>query len=111
MSSFKTRSRLRIPAAVFNALGDETRLYLVSKLSAGPPQSIAQLTDGSELTRQAITKHLHILETAGVVRSLRAGRENLFEFEPKAFEELKTYLDLVSKWDHELERLKEFVED
>ncbi|MGH9776710.1 MAG: ArsR/SmtB family transcription factor, partial [Candidatus Acidiferrales bacterium] len=64
-------------APVFAALGDETRLSLVAKLCGGRPQSISQLAEGSNLTRQAITKHLRVLESAGVVRSVRSGRENL----------------------------------
>ena len=99
-------------APVFAALGDETRLSLVAKLCDGSPQSISQLTEGSTLTRQAITKHLRVLESAGIVRSVRVGRESLFEFEPKPMDEIKAYLDRVSaQWDDALERLKSFVED
>jgi DNA-binding transcriptional ArsR family regulator len=69
------------------------------------------LTEGSKLTRQAITKHLHVLEGAGIVRSVRAGRESLFEFDPKPMEEVKSYLEQVSEqWDRVLGRLKAFVE-
>lgn len=96
---------------MFAALGDATRLSLVTKLCAGQRQSISQLAKGSNLTRQAITKHLRVLETAGVVHSVRSGRESLFEFEPEPIEEIKIYLDLVSKqWDQTLARLKTFVE-
>jgi len=102
----------RAQAPVFAALGDATRLSLVAKLCRGRPSSISQLTKGSRLTRQAITKHLRVLESAGIVRSLRAGRENLFEFDPKAIDEVRDYLDLVSaEWDRALARLKSFVED
>lgn len=98
-------------APVFAALGDRTRLYLVAKLCGGAPRSISQLTRGSRLTRQAITKHLRVLESAGVVRSVRSGRQNLFEFHPRPVEELRKYLDLVSQqWDRALGRLKAFVE-
>jgi DNA-binding transcriptional ArsR family regulator len=100
------------PASVFAALGDQTRLSLVAKLSRGRPSSISQLTEGSRLTRQAITKHLRVLERAGIVHSVHTGRESLFEFDPKPIEELKSYLDLVSQqWDQALARLKSFVED
>ncbi|MGH6868062.1 MAG: ArsR/SmtB family transcription factor [Methylocella sp.] len=96
---------------MFAALGNETRLSLVAKLCGGQPQSISQLAEGSNLTRQAITKHLRVLESAGVVRSVRSGRENLFEFEPEPIEQIKTYLDLVSEqWGQALARLKSFVE-
>jgi DNA-binding transcriptional ArsR family regulator len=99
------------PAPVFAALGDRTRLSLVAKLSGGQPRSIAQLTEGTRLTRQAITKHLRVLERVEIVRSVRAGRESLFELDPEPIEELKRYLDLVSEqWDKSLSRLKAFVE-
>ena len=98
-------------AAVFAALGDETRLALVSKLAAGRPFSISQLTQGSRLTRQAISKHLRVLQNAGMVQSARSGRENRFEFNPRPMEGIKEYLDFVSEqWDEALSRLKSFVE-
>jgi DNA-binding transcriptional ArsR family regulator len=101
----------RAPAPVFAALGDETRLALVAKLSAGEPRSISQLTRGSRLTRQAITKHLRVLERVEVVRSVRAGRESLFELNPEPIEEIKQYLARVSElWDRKLARLKLLVE-
>lgn len=96
---------------MFAALGDETRLTLVSKLSKGRSYSISQLTEGSRLSRQAITKHLRVLEDAGIVRSSRAGRESLFQFNPEPIEGMKEYLDVVSgQWDEALARLKAFVE-
>jgi DNA-binding transcriptional ArsR family regulator len=114
--SHKSRSRRvakRQPHAhVFAALGDETRLRLVARLCNGPPRSISQLTEGSKLTRQAITKHLHVLEGVGIVHSARTGRRSLFKFDPEPIEGIKEYLDLVSKqWDEALARLKSFVED
>jgi DNA-binding transcriptional ArsR family regulator len=99
-------------AHVFAALGDQTRLSLIAKLSGGRHYSISQLTDGSKLTRQAITKHLRVLESAGIVRGFRTGRESLFKFAPQPIERIKRYLDLVSEeWDQALSRLKSFVED
>ena len=99
-------------APVFAALGDETRLSLVAVLCGGQPRSISQLTERSRLTRQAITKHLRVLESAGVVHSVRSGRLSLFRFDPKPIEDAKGYLDLVSEqWDQALLRLKSFVED
>ena len=99
-------------APLFAALGDETRLSLVAKLCGGQPYSISQLTKGSKLTRQAITKHLRVLKNAGLVRNIHAGRESRFEFDPKPVEELRKYLDFVSaQWDQALTRLKSFVED
>jgi DNA-binding transcriptional ArsR family regulator len=99
-------------AQVFAALGDETRLSLVVRLGRGQPCSISQLTEGTGLTRQAVTKHLRVLESVGLVRGLRSGRESLFEFDPKPMEEMRRYLDRVSKdWDQRLMRLKLLVED
>jgi DNA-binding transcriptional ArsR family regulator len=99
------------PAPVFAALGDETRLKLVAKLCRGKSCSISHLTEGTRLTRQAITKHLRVLEGAGIVRSIRAGRESLFELDPKPITDVREYLDLVSEqWDQALGRLKAFVE-
>jgi DNA-binding transcriptional ArsR family regulator len=108
-------ARRQARAPVFAALGDETRLSLVAKLCGGQPHSISQLTRGSKLTRQAITKHLRVLASVGIVHSLRSGRsgrENRFAFDPQPVEELKEYLDFVSaQWDQALSRLKSFVED
>jgi DNA-binding transcriptional ArsR family regulator len=102
----------RVHAPVFAALGDETRLWLLAKLCETSPQSIAQLTQGSDLTRQAITKHLRVLENAGVVGSAKTGRESHYELNPKPLDGLKIYLDDVSaKWDDALNRLKNFVEN
>jgi DNA-binding transcriptional ArsR family regulator len=107
----KRRSEFGSCASVFAALGDETRLSLVGKLSNGTPQSISRLAEGSKLTRQAITKHLRVLEGAGVVRSVRAGRESLYEFKPEPLSELQSYLERVSdQWEQALGRLKAFVE-
>jgi DNA-binding transcriptional ArsR family regulator len=113
--SAKARANLaeatRVHAPVFAALGDETRLLLVAKLCKGPPQSIARLTEGSNVTRQAISKHLRVLENAGIVESIKSGRESRYVFKPKPVDEIKSYLDDVSgQWDAALSRLKTFVE-
>ena len=108
----RPRAQLRDRAAVFAALGDETRLSLIAKLSNGSPQSISRLAEGSTLTRQAITKHLRVLEGARVVHSVRVGRESLFEFRPEPLRDLQSYLERVSdQWGHALARLKSFVEN
>ena len=105
-------AKLHARATVFAALGDDTRLLLIAKLSSGQPYSISRLTRGSKLTRQAITKHLRVLESAGIVHGVRAGRENLFELDLQPFASIKEYLDFVSKqWDQALCRLKSYVED
>jgi|ERR1700722_4141162 DNA-binding transcriptional ArsR family regulator len=101
-----------VRAHLFAALGDETRLALVTKLNGGRSYSISQLTLGSRLTRQAITKHLRVLQSVGVVHSVRTGRETRFEFNPRPIEGAKEYLDLVSEqWGRALSRLKSFVEN
>jgi DNA-binding transcriptional ArsR family regulator len=105
------RARLRDPAAVFAALGDETRLRLVSRLSSGGPASISRLTDGSGVTRQAVTKHLRVLSRAGLVRARRRGRESLWRLQPERLDEAQRSLDLIARqWDHALSKLKAFVE-
>jgi DNA-binding transcriptional ArsR family regulator len=102
---------LKGSAPVFAALGDETRLRLVSRLSSGGPASIARLTDGSSVTRQAITKHLQVLAGAGLVRSSRRGRERLWELRPRQLAQARESLDALSRqWDEALDRLKAFVE-
>jgi len=102
---------LKSPASVFAALGDETRLAVLTKLCEGVPQSISRLTAGTNLSRQAVTKHLRVLANAGVVRNVRVGSESLFELEPRPIAELRNYLDQVSKqWDDALARLKSHVE-
>ena len=96
---------------MFAALGDETRLSVLARLSLGEPQSISRLTDGTGLTRQAVTKHLRVLQAAGVVRGLRAGRESLFVLDAGPLDEARAYLDQVSRqWDDALARLKAHVE-
>jgi DNA-binding transcriptional ArsR family regulator len=101
----------RRTAPIFAALGDETRLALVSSLASGESRSIAQLTEGTALTRQAVTKHLRALEGARIVRSARAGRETLFTLDPEPLREARDYADAAAaQWDHALARLKAFVE-
>ena len=98
-------------ALVFAALGDETRLGLVSRLCKDGPTSIAKLTNGFTVTRQAITKHLRVMEGAGLVRSTRHGRESVWQLEEKRLAEVHRYLQLISKeWDDTLGRLRNFVE-
>jgi DNA-binding transcriptional ArsR family regulator len=110
-SSVATREVSRT-APIFAALGDETRLELVARLSSDGPLSITRLTAGSAVTRQAVTKHLHVLASAGLVSDVRRGRERIWEFEPTQVEAARTYLEHVSKrWDEALDRLKKFVEE
>jgi DNA-binding transcriptional ArsR family regulator len=98
-------------APLFAALGDETRLGLVSTLSTAGPQSIARLTAGTQVTRQAVTKHLRVMEKAGLVSATRHGKEQRWEFVPAGLEEVRRSLDVISQqWDAALGRLKTFVE-
>jgi DNA-binding transcriptional ArsR family regulator len=100
------------PAPIFAALGDRTRLALLSKLGDGQARSIAALSTDTALTRQAITKHLHVLQDAGLVASLRVGRESRFAARRETIDEARTYLEGVSRqWDDTLGRLKAFVEE
>ena len=109
--SRKRPSSARAKAAVFAALGDETRLLLLARLCSGQRYSIAELTEGTKLTRQAVTKHLRVLERVRIVHGTREGRQSLFQFDPQPVIEMKEYLELVSKqWDVALARLKSFVE-
>jgi len=102
---------LRTRASVFAALGDETRLGLLAKLTSGEPMSIARLTEGTKLTRQAVTKHLRVLEDVGVVHAVKAGRESRFALDPKPLMSAQAYLEHVSRqWDDALARLKALVE-
>lgn len=99
-------------APVFAALGDETRLQIVEKLSSGRAMSISQLTSGSELTRQAITKHLRVLADSGLVSDTKVGRERLWQCELSRLEEVRRSLDHITRqWDHALLKLKMAVED
>jgi DNA-binding transcriptional ArsR family regulator len=98
-------------APIFAALGDETRLRLVAALCMGGAMSIAQLTLGTDITRQAITKHLSVLAAAGLVRDVKLGRERLWEFEPSSLEEARRSLEAIGQqWDRALARLKAAVE-
>jgi len=99
-------------APLFAALGDKTRLRLVSRLCDEGPMSITRLTAGSRVTRQAIAKHLRVMDKAGLVRSSRHGRESIWQLDAKRLEDARRYLDLISaQWDNALGRLREFVED
>lgn len=73
--------------------------------------SIARLTEGSNVTRQAIAKHLRIMGKAGLVRNARHGRESVWRLEQRRLDEARRYLDLISKqWDDALGRLRDLVE-
>lgn len=97
---------------VLAALGDESRLQIVAKLCKNGPQSIARLTQGADISRQGVTKHLQALHDAGLVRSERRGRERIWKLEPKRLDEVRKYLAQISQqWDDALARLRAAVED
>ena len=98
-------------ALIFAALGDETRLALVVRLSGAGPLSIVTLTDGTGVTRQAVTKHLHVLSDAGLVRDSWVGRERVWQLDPESLRAARRSLDRISaEWDDALGRLQAFVE-
>jgi DNA-binding transcriptional ArsR family regulator len=107
-----TRGRLERSAPVFAALGDATRLRVVVLLCGDGPASIARLTAGTNVTRQAVTKHLHVLEDAGLVQSSRMGRESVWELNPAHLDEARRRLSEMSgQWDKALARLRTLVEE
>ena len=98
-------------AALFAALGDETRLRMIAALCAGGALSITQLTAGTDITRQAVTKHLQVLAEAGLVRDSWEGRERRWHFEAARLEEARRSLEIIAQqWDHALAKLKAAVE-
>lgn len=98
-------------APVFAALGDATRLALLARLCNGQPQSITELTRGTGLTRQGVSKHLTILEQARIITSERVGRESRFKVRASALQDARRYLDRASQqWDATIDRLKAVVE-
>jgi DNA-binding transcriptional ArsR family regulator len=107
----RVNAELRHSAPVFAALGDVTRLALVQRLARGEPLSIVRLAEGSALTRQAITKHLHVLAEAGLARAERQGREQMWELNRRRLEEARRSIDIIARqWDAVLLRLKESLE-
>jgi DNA-binding transcriptional ArsR family regulator len=96
---------------VFAALGDETRLRLVFRLAGEGPLSISKLTAGSSITRQAITKHLRMMESARLVRGRIQGRESVWQLQQKRLAEVQRHIQMISaQWDETLARLKALVE-
>jgi DNA-binding transcriptional ArsR family regulator len=99
-------------ASVFAALGDPTRLALVTRLSVGGPSSIARLAAGASVSRQAVTKHLHVLAAADIAHSARLGREEIWQLNPPRLEAARHAIDRISaQWDAALGRLQRYVED
>jgi len=101
----------RACAPVFAALGDSTRLGIVTRLCTGGPMSVTRLTEGTAVTRQAVSKHLRVLAEAGLLRGRRRGRERVWELEPEPLEAARRQLDMISRqWDRSLGRLRRAVE-
>jgi DNA-binding transcriptional ArsR family regulator len=112
MSPRAANATLHRSAPIFAALGDETRLHLVSRLCGGGPMSISQLTEGVDVTRQAVTKHLNVLADAGLVRDFWQGRERVWELKTEQLERAQRVLDQIShSWDAAIERLRAMVEE
>jgi DNA-binding transcriptional ArsR family regulator len=98
-------------APIFAALGDEMRLRFIAALCVGGAMSITQLTSGTDITRQAVTKHLGVLAAAGLVRDVKVGRERRWEFEPALLDEARRSLEIIAQqWDHALAKLRLAVE-
>jgi DNA-binding transcriptional ArsR family regulator len=111
MLSRTVNAQLKRSAPIFAALGDDVRLWLVARLSGGEPLSITRLSEGLPMTRQAVTKHLHVLEQAGLVTGEKSGREQMWTLEKKSLEEAQRSLAIITQqWEKALGRLKMFVE-
>ncbi|MFN7982683.1 MAG: metalloregulator ArsR/SmtB family transcription factor [Vicinamibacterales bacterium] len=117
MSSRRGRHTRSSPSAftaaapVFAALGDPTRLHLVTRLCREGPLPIVSLTEETALTRQAVTKHLQILASAGLATVERRGREQRWRVDEKCLAETRQLLQRISaQWDDALDRLARFVE-
>lgn len=106
------RAALVDAAPLFAALGDPSRLALVARLCTAGPQSIARLTEGGDISRQAVSKHLRVLAAAGVLRSTSDGRERIFAIQARKLAEVSRYLQQIStQWDDAIARLRALVED
>ena len=111
-SPLGSASALTRSVSLFAALGDPTRLHLVTRLGSDGRLSIARLTDGTDVTRQAITKHLRVLAAAGLARGVLQGREQIWELDAARLDEARGSLELISRrWDEALARIKTAVEE
>src|ERR1700677_4399132 len=100
----------RRPAAANKPPGSCAPLF--AALGVGGAMSITQLTSGTDITRQAITKHLGVLAAAGLVRDLKVGRQRLWEFEPAQLDEARRSLGGIARqWDPPLAKLKRAAEN
>ncbi len=105
-------SRPAASAPVFAALGDPQRMMLVARLSQKGPLSVTSLTEGATITRQAVTKHLRVLEAAGLAHSEKSGRETVWALDQRPLARAREHLDIIARqWDEAIERLRAFVEE
>jgi DNA-binding transcriptional ArsR family regulator len=112
MSPKRFDSSLAKSAPIFAALGDELRLRIIARLVTGGPQSITALTRREKVTRQAVTKHLHVLEGAGLLCRSRQGREQQWAVELKPMDDARRCLaEIAAQWDNVLGNLKHFLEN
>ena len=106
------KSKINDTATVFAALGDPNRLAMVIRLCGDGPLPTVRLKEATNFSRQAVTKHLSLLEKCGLLTSERAGRDRLWKVQPHRLEETRKYLDKISaEWDSTLKRLQRFVEE
>ena len=111
MSKRRAEARLAGAALLFAALGDQTRLTVLERLARGGPASISTLADTFDVSRQAVTKHLHVLADAGVIEGHREGRERVWTMNPSRLGDARRHLEIIaSGWDDALARLKRHVE-
>lgn len=111
-SSSRAIAGQRNSAPLFAALGDAARLRIVTRLCDDGPLSITRLTAGSHVTRQAITKHLRVMEEVGLAHSAKRGRESVWRLDERRLQDARHYLEIISRqWEEKLSRLRAFVED
>jgi DNA-binding transcriptional ArsR family regulator len=101
-----------VGAPLFDALGDPTRLRIIVRLCEVGPSSTAQVTSVVPVTRQAASKHLGLLQNAGLVTSSRRGRERVWTVRTEPLAEASDNLTQLSRrWDAAVDRLRAYVED
>ncbi|MBI1872918.1 MAG: helix-turn-helix transcriptional regulator [Acidobacteria bacterium] len=111
MSKRRGEQSLTAAALLFAALGDQTRLALLDRLSQGGPASISVLADRFHQSRQGITKHLQVLAAAGIISGRRQGREHVWALNPARLAECWRRIEIISRaWDDALTRLTTHLE-
>ena len=112
MSQKIRKSEIEKKARLFSVLGDYTRLSLVTSLVDGEKRSITELSEGFKLSRQAVTKHLRLLEGVGIVKGGKSGRENLFRLKIESLAEVRQIIESIeNQWDQTLSRVKSYLEN